>query len=140
MKHPTKKEERRIQAFLKEMEWTFGLQNYDRSISFLKEDYKEYAARVEIQDDYQRIQISIYPSFFDKDTRTQREYLLHEFCHYLTDPIASVAWHLSNGKFVTDDHRRFENEKSTSRVTNILDKLLTDKMSFAKSAYKKYLK
>lgn len=139
-KHPTKKEEKRIQSFLKDFEYAFGLQNYDRTISFPKENYKDNAARVEIQEDYQRIQIYIYPSFFDVDQTMQREYLLHEFCHYLTDPICTVAWNLSNGKFVTDEIRRMENEKSTSRTTNLIDKLLTDKMQFAKKAYKQYLK
>lgn len=139
-KHPTKKEGRRIQSFLKDFEWAFGLQNYDKTLTFLKDDLQNYAARVEIQDDYQRIIISIYPSFFEKDLKTQREYLLHEFCHYLTDPIATVAWHMSCGELRTDKDRKWENEKSTSRIANIIDKLLVDKLLFAKRAYKNYLK
>lgn len=140
IKHPTKKEEARIQKFLKDMQWMFGLQNYDRSIVFEKVDHERFAAKVEIQEDYQRIQIYIYPSFFVKNLKTQREYLLHEFCHYLTDAIHTVAWKLSCGKFETDENRKDANEKSTSMIANILDKLLTDNMTFAKKAYKEYEK
>ena len=139
-KHPTKKEEKRIQKFLKDMQWAFGLQNWDRSLTFEKLDKENIACQIEIQEDYQRIQIYIYPCFFNYKLESQREYLLHEFCHYLTDPLANLAWKMSSGKLETDENRREAKEKSTSMMANILDKLLTDNMPFAKEAYREYLK
>lgn len=140
MKHPNKKDKVRIQAFLKDMDWMFGLQNYDRSFTFEKENKENWAARIDVQEDYQRIQIFIYPSFFDVSLQKQREYLLHEFCHYLTDSIAVVAWKLSCGELVPDKLRKESVEKSTSMICNILDKLLTGKMTFVKKSYEDYLK
>lgn len=140
MKHPTKKEEKKIQQFLKDFQWMFGVQNYTRTLIYSKDNKDEAAAEIRIDEDYQRIRITIYPCFFENTIENQREYLLHEFCHYLTDPIAEIACDLANGKVQTDYNRRFANEKSTSRTTNIIDKLLTDNLTFAKRAYATYLK
>lgn len=140
MKHPTKREGKRIQKFLKDFQWMFGLQNYDRTLTFAKEDKDNLAASVVIEEDYQRIKISIFPCFFENSLEHQREYLLHEFCHYLTDPVAEIACDLANGRVQTDYSRRFANEKSTSRTANIIRSLLIDNMTFAKKAYKEYLK
>ena len=138
-KHPTKKEEKRVQSFLKQMEWMFGLQNYDRTICFSKNADDTFAANVVVEEDYQRVKITIYPCFWDNTLKNQREYLLHEFCHYLTDSLANLAWDMMQGKLQTKEHRRLAVEKSTSMVSNIIDSLLCDNMSFAKVAYKKYL-
>jgi hypothetical protein len=140
MKHPTKKEVRRIEQFIEQMRWAFGLQNHDFDHDFAKEDSNSLAAKIRNQDDYQRITITIYPCFFKYSLREQREYLLHEFCHYLNESIAQTAWNLLMGKLETEEHYRWANEKSTSMTANIMDKLLDGKMKFAKIAYKKYLK
>lgn len=140
MKHPTKKEERRIQDFLTQMEGAFGVQNYDRSVHFAKEDHENNAAKVDIYEDYQRFKITIYPCFWENSLEHQREFLLHEFCHYLVEPLSQLSWDMIQGNLQTKEHRRVAVEKSTSLITNIVAKLLTDNMQFAKSAYKKYLK
>lgn len=138
-KHPTKKEEKKILDFLQQMQWMFGLQNYDRNIEFVKEAHKDRAASIEIDEEYQRIKIKTYPQFFEHTKKDQRVFLLHEFCHYLTDSISEVAYQLHIGNFETDKNRKDACEKSTSQIVNILDKFLTDKLSFAKKEYKKYL-
>lgn len=140
IKHPTKRDTSRINSFLTEMQWMFGLQNYDRSFFFEEKDEKNYACKVEIEEDYQRIVIRIYPCFFDNNLENQREYLLHEFCHFLTDAISTIAYNMAMGDLETDKNRKEANEKSVSRTTNIMDKLLTGKLDFAKKAYKDYLK
>lgn len=138
--HPTKRENKKISDFLKDMQYMFGLQNYDRSFVYEKQDYKERAAQVEVYEDYQRIKIYIYPVFFKHTLEEQRMFLLHELTHYLTDSINEVAYNLANGRFKTDDDRKDACEKSTSMVVNILDKFLASNMDEYKKYYNNYLK
>lgn len=141
MKYPNKKQQKKVLDFLQQLQWMFGLQNYDRIVVFAKEDYKDFACKVNIEEDYQRIKITVYPCFWGNSLKNQREYILHEFCHFLTEPLTLINWNvIANGEIQTKEHHRFAVEKSTSMIANILDKLLTDNVTFGKKAYKSYLK
>lgn len=135
----------RIHNLLKDLQIFFGIQNYDRSIT-LEKSAKPHssggglAASIEIDEEYQRVHIHIYPCFFSNSIKDQRQYLLHEFCHILTDSIYDDAFQLSLGTLRTRNQIRASNEKAVSRTMNIIEALLLGKMGYARAAYAAYLK
>lgn len=142
-KQPTKSDKRRILDFLEDMQWLFGVQNFDRGLHYARDDEGKVegerpAAAVHIDESYQRIEITIYPCFWNHSRKKQAEYLLHEFCHYITHPLASLADNLMAGKLQTQEHRTVAVERTTSTVANFVDMFLCNKLSFAKKGYNKY--
>lgn len=125
-------------GFVSDMQYLFALQNYDRSVEFSKKSKESLAASVAIEEDYQRIKITIFPCFWENSLKNQAEYLLHEFCHYLVLPIDTIAYNTMIGKVETAEHRRVALEKSTSSIANILDSILCGKHSLEMKIYQKY--
>lgn len=126
--------------FLSDMQYLFALQNYDRTVVFKTEPNEDKAASVYVEEDYQRIKISIYPCFWGNSLKNQAEYLLHEFCHYLVLPIDMVAYNALTGKMESSEHRRVALEKSVSSIANIIDSFLTGHKSLEMKIYQKYFK
>lgn len=124
------------------MQYMFNMNNYERSVVLAERDHENHASSVDIQEDYQRITITIYPCFFGSHNSRadQRMYLLHEFVHTITHDLHECTELLFDGKLVTREQRRVASEKAVSRTTNILDSLLRGKMRYARDAYSKYLK
>lgn len=142
-KHPTKAEQKRVTNLLEQLEFLFAVNNFERSLTFMKEEKEEgerLIADVSIDRLYQRILIRIYPSFWNEHIKFQRKALLHEFCHVIIQPIQSVALDLFNGKFRTMKELRDATEESTSKVENLLDAQLKGNNRYARIAYAKYLK
>lgn len=140
-KSPSIKNKAKLQALLCDMEYLFGLQNYDRTISYEDTEAKEsgeYAASIIVEEDYQRIHIKIYPCFWNATPKNQAGYILHEFCHFLTDSLSSLTTDLMNGNFQSKEHRRMAVEKSTSSVTNVIELFLSGKRNWMKKCYTKY--
>ncbi len=129
-----------ITAFLKEFQYLFGVQTYDRAVILESKDSKNFAASIFVEEDYQRITIKIFPCFFENELADQRRYLLHEFCHYFTTDLADTARNLLNGDLVTKEQIRVANEKGVSRATNIIESILLGKERHAQSVYSGYLK
>ena len=139
-KKPTKTDKKRVIEFLRRMQYMFALQNYDRTLVFKDEPSEDRAASVYIEEDYQRIRISIYPCFWENDLKNQAEYLLHEFCHYLVLPLDIVAYNALTGKLETAEHRRMALEKSVSSIANILDTFLMGCMKDECRQYQSFYK
>lgn len=140
-----KKIPKRISNLLIDLQQVFGVQNYDRTYTLEKKNKEhasggDLAASITIDDEYQRLHIRIYPCFFDNSFENQRQYILHEFCHLLTDDIYDVSFKLLTGVHHTREQTRTANEKSVSKTMNIIEALLLGKMSYAREAYKAYLK
>jgi len=138
---------RRITEFLKDMEWAFDFQNFLRTINFKDNDdpppedkTSGPAAYVEIDWEYQRITINIFPCFFDSSIELQRTYLLHEFCHTFSDKLYGKAINLLRGKLETSAHLTQANEECTSRITELVGRLLEGKMRYARDGYANYIK
>lgn len=139
MQKPTKKEEKSLRSLLRDMQYLFGCQTYDRSVTIAKEAKQSYAAKIEIDEEYQRIRLTIYPCFWEATRDQQRGYIIHEFCHFLTDPLNQIAHNLLDGRLHSIQDRRDACEKSTSRIANLVVSILKDQESGAKKAFKKYL-
>lgn len=138
---PSKK--RRILNFLDEIDWLFAVNNWEKTISFEKENNSENrhtAATITPNEKYQRLKITIFPEFFTCSRNEQRKILLHELCHILVAPMLINTDDLFNGKVVTDDQITFAHERVTTSIENILDGLLQGRLKYAKAAYSKYLK
>lgn len=131
---------KRIQRFLDEIEWLFGVQNFEKHITLKNEDRDGVASEINYEKEYQRITIYIYPTFFRSSLDDQRKYLLHELCHIITLQSKNLAYKINDGKVVTFEEIRAENEEMTSKIENLLNGLLQDKLQYAKKAYRNYLK
>lgn len=118
----------------------FGVQNYDRTVVLEKVDRDNFAAMVKIQEDYQRIRLTIFPCFWENSPEDQRQYILHEFCHVFTHELSDLLCDLQNGKLVTKDSHVLANERATSKIANIIEILLLSKVDYAQKAYTRYLK
>lgn len=118
----------------------FGVQTYDRTFFVEPKDEERdgvyYCASIDVKEDYQRIYISLYPRFFTDTREHQRQYILHEFCHYFADDLNLLVHDLLEGKLVTQEQRRMANEKAASRACNIIESLL---LGFDKKAQQAYI-
>lgn len=140
MKHPTKKESKRVQDFLESIDWFFALNNFDREIVIKEQDTDNIAAEFSFREEYQSVTVKIYPCFWTHSLADQRKMLLHELCHSITLPSKAVAYGLLDGKLTTFDRIKDINEEATSKIENMLDSLLRGRKTYAKKAYKDYLK
>lgn len=132
------KERARITAFIKYFSSFFGLQNYEIKVVFKEEIENGNLAEIVIEEDYQRIKVDVMAEFF-KETRIQQsKTLMHELAHSVCWGLYSIAWDMHNGKLHTKDNIRFQNEKATSIIENIVHKSLTMDLSKEKKEYEKY--
>lgn len=140
IKHPTTAEKRRVNQLFDELQFMFNVQNYDRAITFKSEPSENgnFCAEIKMEEDYQRITFFFYPSFWKYTKREQAEYILHEFCHVLTQPLTDLVDAYARGEFNTREHRRIQVERSTSMIMNLFDKLLRGGLRYARKAYVKY--
>lgn len=129
----------RVWKLTNDLEFLFGLQNFDREYRRMSKDLEDRVASVKVDEKYQRITISLYPNFFKETIKQQREALLHEFCHYLTDPLYEVAHNMTEGELQTYKSVRHANELSTSRVAQLVDALLRGKKAYARKAYAQFI-
>lgn len=141
-KKTKKKPERskRILAFLDDIDWMFQLNNWDKSVILKERDEDGKAAEILTDESYQHVTVSVYPCFFEHKLEEQRKFLLHELIHTILAKQKLQAYHLLDGRLVTKDALNEANERATSQLENILDRLLTGRLSYAKKAYEKYLK
>ena len=135
-----KKDKTRIIKFLESIEWLFQINGYEKKVVLMDSDKGDTAAEVNLDIPYQRIEILIYPSFLKQNLYDQRKALLHELCHVLTLPSKEAAHELLEGKLITADRIKKINEEATSKIENILDGLLQGRLTYAKKAYKQFLK
>lgn len=135
----SKKQKKQILEFLEAMDWMFDLSNFDKTILFPEEDEGEKAAKFLLREDYQDVNITIYPRFFEEKKESQRKILLHELCHAITQESRTAMVNLSDGVLVTTSRISDINERETSRIENLLDALLQGRLKYARDAYAKYL-
>lgn len=139
-----KKDFKRITLFLNEIDWMFELNNFERhlvEVSEQPEGQDELAAEVVPDMIYRELTIRIYPYFWSLSLETQRKALLHELVHTLTQGTKMIAMDMLHGTFHSIQHVKNENEKTTSKITRLLDRLLKDNgLRYAKRGYKNYLK
>jgi len=130
---------KKITKFLNGIQWLFNINGFERNIVIKKEDYEERAAQICYEEDYQRITLTIYPKFFKETQEFQRKILLHELCHCLTLQSKVIACNLLDGELQTRENIKYENERLTSKIENILDGLLQGRLKYAKEAYAGYI-
>lgn len=140
-----KQNKKKVLKLLEQLDWMFGVQNFDRSIRFEEEDELGYGERkiaccIEIREMYQEMTITLFPHFFEHDMDDQRKILLHDFCHLITNKMKLIAYDLLDGKLHTPAEIHEAKEKATSQIENLLHKLLCGGMRYAKEAYREYMK
>ena len=139
---PTKKQKAKLRLLMEQLDWFYGVSNQDRHIVFCKEAKQKdenTAADIIVNEKYQRLTIHIYPTFWDSTEEEQREYITHEYTHYLINPIQKIAAQLHDGRFHTVDDIVDAVEKSTSSVAIMIDALLSGHRKYMIRAYKDYL-
>jgi hypothetical protein len=135
-----KKKIKRIYNFLQQIDYLFSLNNFEKKVAEADKDEGGKMAEFHFEENYQRCTLIIFPRFFEESLEEQRKCLLHELCHSITIPSKSGMCELAEGKLVTPQQVDEINEKETSIIENILDRLLRDKLEYAKKAYGDYLK
>lgn len=141
-KVPTKKQRRRLAALMEQLDWFYGVSNQERNIHYAKQQNAENpdcTADIVIDEAYQRMTITIYPSFWDSTPENQREYITHEYTHYLIQPIQKIARALQHGRLHTAQDVEDAVEKATSSVAIMVDALLSGHRRYMLKAYKDYL-
>lgn len=132
----------RLNKLLEKLTQLFGVQMYDRIFTICRQEKKsdsgQTAAEIEIHEDYQRIYIYFYPCFFRASLMRQRQYVLHEFCHYLTTDLLWCANHLRDDKLVTYEQIRIASEKDTSRAMNLIECLMLGDAKVEANAYAQF--
>lgn len=79
---PSKKQRKRLIQLLDDLMWLFSVQNMERAVSFKETQKGIRLAEVEIEENYQRLTIDIYPLFWDSSLKDQRKTIITEFVHY----------------------------------------------------------
>ena len=133
------KQTKRIIKFLEEIDWLFNLNNFDRKITLKKEDDENKCGEIIYDEIYQTNTINLYPCFFKQKLEEQRKILLHELIHSITLPSKIAMTELLNGYLITPQRINSINEIETSKIENIIDGLLQNRLSYSKKAYKNYL-
>lgn len=135
----TKRQQKKVKDFMADMQWMFGVANYKVSVLFEEKPDGETAADVTISEAYQRITVCVYPLFFNSPEKLQRQYLIHEFCHFFIAPIQKVAENLIHGQLETTNHIGEAVEKSTSRCEKVILFLLEKERDWVIKDYQKYV-
>lgn len=135
----TKQQQAKIKTFLADMQWLFGVGNFKCTVTFETKSEGNTAADITVDESYQRISICVYPLFFKSDESWQRQYLIHELCHFFIAPIQKIAENLRRGEFETAQHVTDAVEKSTSRCEKVILLLLENKRPWAIKDFNKYI-
>src|SRR3990167_119852 len=133
---------KRIHDFLGDLDFMFELNNFKRTLldkESQPEDCPDLTAEVVPDMTYKEIILKLYPNFWTLSLQDQRRALLHELVHTLIDDTETIANDLLNTKFHSSEEIKNANEKATSSITNLLDRLLTGNLRYAKRAYRDYL-
>lgn len=129
-----------VRKWLDHLAEVFEVKNWDKTHYLPKKDEGGIAASIEVNEDYQRLYIRLYPAFFKANRYYQREYLLHEFCHILTRPLVDLLDDFKRGELVTPKQIKFENERATSRISLLLDGYMCRRFTKETTGYREYLK
>lgn len=140
-KLPSKERVKRaIGVFAEDMRWMFDHGNSDLTITYAdKDDGTGTTAEVTYTSKYRRMSLVIYPNFFTDTPALQREYLLHEFCHTFSHDLKDKSHELVDGRLHTKTSLDETNEECTSRISEIMHRLMTGKYKRARGAYKRYV-
>ena len=133
---------KRITGFMNEIDWAFELNNFDKAIVEVEnqpEEYPNLTAEVIPDMIYREITIKLYPNFWELSLDLQRKALLHELVHTILQNTKMLAVDLIEGLSHSKNEIKTENEKTTSKITHLLDCLLKNHLRYAKRAYKDYL-
>lgn len=131
---------KRVENFLSDIDGLFSVQNFEKTIVIKENNSDNLLCEISYEEDYQRITVYIYPIFFNEKPKNQRKSLLHELCHTITVPSKVLSYRLLDGKAVSFEEFKNENERATSKIENIIDGLLSGKKEYAKIAYSNYIK
>jgi hypothetical protein len=76
---------------------------------------------------YHQLAITLYPTFWEwNDSQEQELTLVHELCHYLTEPQYLLARQSQTGRLVTEHHADTIREQTTDLISVIVWGLADD--------------
>jgi hypothetical protein len=136
---------KRVKRFLDAIDWMFGINGYTKSV-LIKEKNVEVAegnkkvAEIFCDREYQDVEVRIFPVFKTYSLDRQRKILLHELCHSITVESRAAMTGALDGKLTHQNQINYINEEETSKIENIIDRLLRGNLQYAKKAYREYLK
>lgn len=110
------------------IKWDLFLQKWWIDINWVEkindsDDELACPAEININFDYQRAIISLYPLFDKLDDVEQRHILIHEMCHILLSDYQRTLSTSCNGLNITDREREKVDESTTQHIASIIWKL-----------------
>ena len=138
-----KRNTKRVQKFLEQIEWAFELNNYQRTLvnkEHQPEDSPDLTAEVKTDEIYKTIELTLYPNFWDYSLTVQRDALLHELVHTILIKNKNISMDLLNGVHHSPQGVKDADEKSVTHITVLLSGLLQGRFRYIKQAYLDYIK
>lgn len=136
----TKKQKDKVKALASVFDEFFSIRSFERSFMWMENDDEGVAADITVNFEYQRVNIRIYPCFFKEDIDVQRKMILHEFCHILVARLQHLTEDLLAGKLHTEDEKKKVVEECTSRITHLLEMMMSGYWKDVPKTYAAYLK
>lgn len=100
-------------------EWHVDL-NYSKRCHH-SDDHDDYQvlAEAHVNVPYLKVQICIFPAFFDAPEDVQESTIVHELCHVITQPMLNIANQQHRGVLTLQHQISDTLETLTQRITNI---------------------
>ena len=118
---PTEKQKKNVTKFITKWRDILFLQEWDFKTSYhAQEDERGASASTRGKWIYRDGAIDIYPRFFEATLEEQSLVILHELCHFLTNPLDELALQASSGVVVTSEHREDIREMVTTQIANAI--------------------
>lgn len=124
----------------------FEVNNFHREIKFQnkndsEDEAEQSALDIKIDREYRRLTIKVYPAFFENSPERQANYIVHELCHVVIGKVTELSRNiLIKEQFVTWREVKEANEHVTQQVTDIVTQLMSGNLTYAKKAYKNYIR
>lgn len=85
----------------------------------MMENHEDAAATINVDLDYLRATIRIYPCFWEHKRKEREEMVVHELCHIVSEEMYVMVHDQANGRLVTPQHANSARERLTQRITNV---------------------
>jgi hypothetical protein len=117
---PTDQQKKEVTRFINKWRPKVFVGEWQIFTNFKKnQDRPDVACSIDIDWEYLRATINVYPGHWDQ-TKQMREFaILHELCHIQTHELEEMAHDLHNGRFVNQHDISVAAERLTQRMANI---------------------
>ena len=111
---------KRIESYVTYWRPKLFLQGWEIYLEEQKKDEYKLNAEITVSYEYRNATIRLFPSFFKNTAKEQKEIILHELIHIISEPYKAMFNQIWKDKLVTIEDERKANEYMTSWLTQII--------------------